>query len=101
MRLIVLAVLLIACGGPATPTPSLPTAPPSASSPAAPPRPARATFPGVPATPAGDQLAWVLDAIVARHGKLDRAELEARFHPSFLAQVPVDLALQFFEQLGE
>ena len=100
MRTIVLAGLLIACGGGrAAPAPK-PPAPVSPARPAPPPAAAKPTFPGAPATPIGDQLAWVLDAIVRRHGTLDRAELAAHFHPSFLAQVPADQALAIFEQLS-
>jgi len=107
MRTIVLAGLLIACGGGGTaPAPRPPAAPatlappPKPMVPGAPATQAKPAFPGAPATPTGDQLAWVLDAIVRRHGTLGRAELEAHFHPSFLAQVPIDQALAIFEQLG-
>jgi beta-lactamase class A len=94
-----LAGLLIACGGGgAAPTPKPPVQAPPSAKPAA--APARPTFPGAPATPAGDQLAWVLDAIVNRHGKVSRAELEAHFHPSFLAKVPSEQAVTIFEQLS-
>jgi len=105
MRTIVLAGLLIACGGGgATPAPKPPVqAKPLVQAPPAGPaqKPAKATFPGAPATPAGDQLAWVLDKIVKRHGKLERAELEAHFHASFLAKVPSEQAQKIFEQLGQ
>jgi len=101
MRTIVLAGLLIACGG-ANPAPA-PT--PRGTAPAAvKPAPASAQavprFPGAPATPSGDQLAWVLDVIVTRHGVLERAELEAHCHAGFLAKVPPDQALTVFAQLG-
>jgi beta-lactamase class A len=96
MRTLVLAGLLIACGGGAAPPPK----PAPAPAPVAPAAPAKPTFHGAPTTPAGEQLAWVLDAIVKRGGKLERAELEAHFHASFLAQVPVDQALQIFQQMG-
>jgi beta-lactamase class A len=96
MRTIVLAGLLIACGGGAAPVP----APRPVPRPAAPAAPAKATFPGAPATPIGDQLAWVLDAIVKRHGKLERAEIEAHFHASFLAQLPADKAIAIFQQMS-
>src|SRR5437764_58624 len=95
MRTIVLAGLLIACGSP----PPAPRPVPPAPRPA-PAKPAKAMFPGTPATPSGDQLAWVLDAIIKRHGKLERAELEAHFHPSFLAQIPADKALEIFGQMS-
>ncbi len=101
MRLFVLAGLLIAsvsaCGGAPAPTP--PAAVPAAA-PAKPAAPAKATFPGAPVSPAGDQLAWVLDAIVHRKGKLERAELEQHFHARFLAEVPVAKAQEIFGQLG-
>ena len=103
MRTIVLAGLLIACGGSgAAPTPR-PQAPAPAPAPPAKPAPqpaAKATFPGVPATPSGDQLAWALDAVVRRHGKLERAELEAHFHASFLAKVPSAQLLKVFGDLS-
>jgi beta-lactamase class A len=108
MRTIVLAGLLaglvIGCGGsPASPAPK-PAAQASPSpgrpAPAAPAAPTKPTYPGAPATRAGDQLAWVLDALVKRHGKLDRAELTAHFHKSFLAKVPIDQVLGIFEQVG-
>jgi len=101
MRTIVLAGLLFACGGGAAPTPRPSVARPPVQ-PAAPPAvtPAKATFAGAPATPSGDQLAWTLDAIVKRHGKLERAELEAHFHAAFLAQVPIERVQKIFEDLG-
>src|SRR5262245_15935281 len=101
MRTIVLAGLLVACGGggaPPAPRPAPPPAKPAA--PAASAAPAKATFPGAPATPIGDQLAWVLDAIVRRHGQLDRAEIEAHFHASLLAQLPADKAIGIFQQMS-
>jgi beta-lactamase class A len=109
MRTIVLAALLIACGGGAAsppasaprPAPNAAPAKPAPAAPnAAPAAPARPTFAGTPATPAGDQLAWVLDAVVRRHGKLERAELEAHFHTSFLTQMPSDKVIQIFGQMG-
>lgn len=97
MRTIVLAGLLFACGGGAAPSPR----PPVATPPGTPaPKPAKATFPGAPATPSGDQLAWVLDAAVKRHGKIERAELEAHFHAVFLARVPIEQLQKTFEELG-
>jgi beta-lactamase class A len=97
----VLAGLVIACGGGTAPGPKPPVqAGTAAPRPAPAPKPTKPTFPGAPATPVGDQLAWVLDVIVRRHGKLDRAELEAHFHRSFLADVPTDQALKIVEQLG-
>jgi beta-lactamase class A len=107
MRTIVLAGVLaglLACGGggaapaPKPPAPTAPAAP--VAKPGLAPAPAKAAFPGAPATPAGDQLAWVLDAIVSRQGKVDRAELEAHFHASFLAKVPVEQALTIFAQMA-
>src|SRR5262249_23172768 len=104
MRTIVLAGLLFACGGGGSgvaPTPRPPVAaPPVMPTPRPAPRPAKATFPGAPATPSGDQLAWVLDAIVKRHGKLEGAELEPHFHTAFLVQVPIERLQKIFEDLG-
>src|SRR5262245_2213657 len=94
--LLVLAVLLIACGGgppaPAAPDPGAG----QAAKPPAKPSPAKPSFPGAPATATGDALAWVLDAIVKRQGKVERAELEAHFDASFLAKVPVEQAQKIF-----
>jgi len=98
MRTIVLAGLLFACGGGSVaPTPRPPVATPPVT-PAL--KPAKATFPGAPATPSGDQLAWALDAIVKRRGKLDRAELEAHCHAVLLARVPIEQLQKIFEDLG-
>ena len=87
----------IGCGG-APPAPR-PPGPVVAARPAGV-APAKPRVAGAPATPAGDQLAWILDVIGARHGALPRAELEAHFDPSFLAQVPADQALASFAELG-
>jgi beta-lactamase class A len=107
MRPILVGLLIVceACGGsppaakPATPEaqPAKSGAPPAGPAKAA---PAKASFPGAPATATGDQLAWVLDTIVKRHGKVERAELEAHFDPSFFAKIPVDQAAKVFEQMG-
>ncbi len=53
---------------------------------------------GIPDTPAGHKLAWVLRAIEAE-GKVDKAEIEATFAPSFLAQVPPDQVTAVMAQL--
>jgi beta-lactamase class A len=53
---------------------------------------------GIPDTPAGHKLAWVLRAIEAE-GKVDKAEIEATFAPSFLAQVPADQLTTVMAQL--
>jgi beta-lactamase class A len=102
MRTIVIAVagVLIACGGGAPAKPA-PAAAGQAAKPAAKPAPAKPSFPGAPATATGEALAWVLDAIIARHGKIERAELEAHFDASFLEKIPVDQALQIFGQMGQ
>lgn len=95
MRLLVLAGLFAtACGGAPAPAPAVPPpAPPAA--------PAKATFPGAPVSPAGDQLAWVLDAIVHRGGAVAKPEIEAHFHKTFLAQVPPDKVTEVFTGLGK
>jgi beta-lactamase class A len=98
MRTIVLAGLLIACGGsPPAPRPAPPAAQPAKPQPTAPSRP---SFPGAPATATGDQLAWVLDALIKRHGKLDRAEIDAHFDASFLAKLPAEQTRKIFEQMS-
>ena len=111
IRRAVLALALAACGGaphaagtplPPEPAPEPAPAPPPAPAPAPAPPPvaARPTFPGVPATKVGDQLAWVLDLIVHRHGQTDKDELAAHFHPSFLAQVPPEQMLSLLGQIA-
>jgi beta-lactamase class A len=94
----VLSIACIACSGAAPPAPT----PPAPSEPVAraPSASTRPSFPGAPASPSGDQLAWVLDAIVRRHGKVERSELEAHFHASFLASVAVDKLRSIFEELA-
>ncbi|HEY0189513.1 MAG TPA: serine hydrolase [Kofleriaceae bacterium] len=88
--------VLGACGGKALPPPARK---PVVLQP--PPRPAPAAFPGAPSTPAGQQLAWALDAIVTRKGKVARAELEAHFAPSFVQQVPIDELGKLFVQAAD
>jgi beta-lactamase class A len=94
-----LAWACVACGG-ASPPPKLKPQPLTvAPAPvAAPPR--KFTFSGAPDTPAGDQLAWLLDALVNRHGKIDRAELAAHFSPSFFEQVPADKLVGIFAEIA-
>lgn len=93
---VVLVSLLAACGGSAPPTPAPVVATPT---PAPAPAPAKPTFP-VPDTPPGKQLGWVLDVVLNRNGKLERAELDAHFHASFLAQMPAEKLTQIFAQMG-
>jgi beta-lactamase class A len=99
----VVAGLVIACGGGQPAPPPAPKPPVQAlpATPAPAPAPGKPTFAGAPATPAGDQLAWLLDMLVRRHGKLDPAELEAHFHKSFLSEVTTDQALKIFEELAK
>jgi beta-lactamase class A len=99
MIVLVLAGLLIACGGGSAAPPALPAG--QAAKPPEKPVPAKPSFPGAPATATGDALAWVLDAIVKRQGKVERAELEAHFDASFLAKVPVERAQQIFGQMSQ
>ena len=89
MRFVALA-LIAACN--ATPTPPAP----AVATPGAKP-----SFPNVPATAPGDQLAWVLDVLVHRQGKVEPAELEAHFHPTFLAAVPTAQLVRMFGQLAK
>lgn len=101
--LLSVALFSTACGASPTAKPAPPpvaaTPPPAAPppTPAAPPKP---TFPGAPVTPAGEQLAWVLDVIVNRHGALDAAEIEAHFHRTFLAAVPPAAVASVFAQIA-
>jgi beta-lactamase class A len=103
MRKLLLAGVIagmVGCGG-AAPAPRPQPQPAVAARPvAAPAAVARPRFAGTPATPAGEQLAWILDVIVAHHGKLSRAEIEAHFHPTFLQQIPADKAVEIFAQMG-
>ncbi|MDX2088437.1 MAG: serine hydrolase [Kofleriaceae bacterium] len=109
MRTLALVVLgtLAGCGGASRPTASPTSAPPTseaqpAPAPDAPPAatPTSARFPGIPAGPAGDQLAWLLDLLVNKAGKVDTAEIEQHFHATFLAQVPAAQVAPLFAQLG-
>jgi beta-lactamase class A len=97
MRTIVLAALLFACGSSPPAPRKVPAAQPAKPQPTAPTRP---SFPGAPATATGDQLACVLDTLIKRHGKLERAEIEAHFDASFLAKVPAEQTLKIFEQMS-
>ena len=107
-RLRVLAVaflVLSGCGDKGGSAHSVPVPPPPPDAAAgADAAPAHAETPlpaGFPDSVAGHQLAWVLDVIVARHGVIAADEIQAHFHPTFLAQVPVDQAIGVFKQLGE
>lgn len=92
---ILIAALAAACGGKApaanpTPTPTPVTAPTPTPSPP----------PVVDEGPTAEQaLTWVVATIEAG-GKPTAAELEARFSPSFLKQVPVDQASAIFAALA-
>src|ERR1700733_14698050 len=105
MRAIAVIPLLVACHSAAPVAPATPPPAPARPPPIAPlpPPPVAATpeFPGAPATPAGHALSWVLDGVVNHHGKLERAEIEAHFHPSFLAKVPIEQVLAVSAQLGD
>jgi beta-lactamase class A len=112
MRIAALALagsLAWSCGSnqPAVaPSPSLTRPSPSPAAAAhvadapAPVAPTRPTFTNVPATPVGDQLAWVLDLIVRRHGKVEAAELEAHFHESFIKAVPIAQQFKVLDELA-
>jgi beta-lactamase class A len=97
MHRLLVIVAVAACGSSAPP-PARPVAPPPPPAPA--PVVKAVTFPGTPDTPAGKELAWVLDTIVNRGGKVERAEIERHFHPKFLTEIPADQAAQVFGQLG-
>jgi hypothetical protein len=96
----VLLVFAGACGSRA-PAPTSATSAPPASAPAAAARPAPPLPPGAPDAPVGHQLAWVIDVVNQRDGKLRRDEIEAHFHPDFLAQVNVDQTMAAFLQLAD
>src|SRR4051812_32073561 len=99
MRLVLLVTLLAACSRSVPASPVAPAAPaPAKVAPAA--QPKAPTFAGVPETPAGIQLAWVLDAIAHKQGAVTAEEVEARFDKTFLAQVPADKLVELFATLG-
>jgi beta-lactamase class A len=90
--------LLAACG---SHPPNATRTPAPAPAPATPPAAPAAVLPaGVPDTPVGRQLAWVVDVVNQRRGKVERAEIEAHFHDTFLAQVSPDQTIAVFGQLG-
>ncbi len=94
-----LVVALAACA--ATPPPApVAVAPPPPPPVAPPPAPITASFPNVPSTPPGDQLAWVLDVLVRRDGKVTEDELEAHFDSSFLKAIPKHELVGIFGQLA-
>jgi len=102
--LVLVQASILSCGdrAPAPVAPAPGPAPVADPSPKPAPKPVEPPLPtGVPDSVAGHQLAWVIDVIVARHGVVDATELEAHFHPSFLAQVPVAQAAAVFAQLAE
>ena len=93
-------VVLFACGGKSVAPPPTPPAPAPPDAPAAPPAPPKVTYPGVPAGATGDQVAWVLDALVNHHGEVDPAELDKHFSAKFLAKVPPAQAAAVLHQLA-
>jgi beta-lactamase class A len=99
--LAVLVLISISCGDKGKPASSLPVEPTTTTPVSVPtPEPGPPLPAGFPDSVAGRQLAWVIDAIVARHGMVDATEVEAHFHPSFLAQVPTAQTIEVFKQLG-
>lgn len=93
---------LLACGASSPPPSPLPAAPTvtamtTASAPPAPPPPAPLPA-GVPDSPAGHQLAWVLDVIAKTPSEVEAAN---HFAPSFLAQVPAAKLVAVLAQLGQ
>ena len=99
--LILASASVIACGGASPPSAATKPKPLPVAAKPAPPAEPTFSFPGAPDTPVGNQLAWVLGTLVNRHGKTDRAELEAHFAPSFLAQVPSDKLVGIFAQIAD
>lgn len=68
-------------------------------------RPAAASLVGLaPAaaleSPAGRQLAWVLDVLDARGGATTPSEIAAHMHPRFLATIPADTVAASFRALA-
>lgn len=90
-----------ACGGASAKSPPLSTRVSHPSSTADRPAPTAAATQG---PTAADTVAWVL-ATMATGGKLTNADVESRFAPSFLAEVPVEKTIEVFAmlagQLGE
>jgi beta-lactamase class A len=101
MRFVTLALIAACNSAPTPPPPVVAAPPPVVAAPTRTPAPAKPSFPNVPATAPGDQLAWVLDVLVHRQGKVEPAELEAHFHPTFLAAVPTAELVRLFAQLAE
>ncbi len=105
MRRALAVLALAACSAPAvrarpTPTPAVAPPSPATPSPDAGPPVADVELPaGMPDTVAGRHAAWVLE-VVAQGGKTDRATIEARFAPAFLAKVPADKLVTMFPQLA-
>jgi len=93
-----LALVLVSAACSKTPPAQPPT--PPVTQPPPPPAPAKVTFPNVPSTPVGDQLAWVFDLLAHRQGKVDKAEVEAHFDPSFLAKVPAEQLVGVLAQVA-
>ncbi len=93
MRALALALVIAACGKDSAPPPPPNPAPPPA---------AKLPLPaGVPDSPAGRQLAWVMDAIVAHHGTVDKKDIAQHFGPRFLAQVPADQLIAILGALSK
>lgn len=99
MKRIAYLFVLAACGSPAAR--STTSAPPPAPAPVtAPAPPEHPTYANVPTTRVGAQLAWVFDRL-ARGGQITDAEVTARFHESFLAQVPPSQLVPTFAEMAK
>jgi len=93
----VTAAALVACGGspPAATTPT----PPADTTATPPPTDGAAIKPVVEGPTADETVAWVLATIEAG-GKVSVADVEARFAPAFLAQVPAAKVVEIFGALA-
>lgn len=101
LLLLVTSLVASACSQPKPPPPAPRPAEPQVVAPSPTPEPPKPpTFAGVPETPAGVQLAWVLDTLVRHKGEVTKDELEKRFDPKFLAEVPPDRMVSTFKMLG-
>jgi hypothetical protein len=103
LAVVLLSALVASCGDsarpaatPPTPTPSVPFAVTSPASPEAGAPAARVLPAGVPDTPAGRQLAWVLDALAQAPSEGDVA---AHFTPKFIAKVPSAKVAALFAEI--
>jgi len=93
------ALGLFACGS--SPRPARPTAPLAETSDEAPATEAPPTAEKPGNENARAALDWVVAVVNERDGVVDKAEVERRFAPAFLARVPSDQVIQVFATLAQ